>query len=191
MRRAILICFFVVAMTMLSTGCKSASQSPDHDSSIASNVTTNVNANTASLFPAYESYQLDSAVEKLINDNPIDKAYIIEEKKFNAQTTYDELEFVGKYANLWDVEMNATLAKLRSKLSEKNLKELNKSQTDWEAFVKSDVNLACDIQVATAGQGTGIPLLNAYKMLGRYRYRTLELAEYYYMITGNFKFEYK
>ena len=190
MRKSLLICLLCLALLV---SCKSANFSPqssDYDSSIVSSSTTNDN-NIALPFLPYESYQMNSAVEKLLNDNSIDKAFLSEEKKLNAQANSDDLQFVAKYIDIWEVEMNVTLSKLRSKLTGTSLEELNKSQSDWESFVQSDVNLAGDIQISTAGQGTGIPLLNAYKMLGRYRYRTFELAEYYYMITGDFKFEYR
>jgi len=190
-KKYLLICLLCLAFLVACGTEDFESKSSDKNSSIASSVTPNVNTNTASPFLPYEPYQPDSiSVEKLLNDNPIDKAFISEEKKLNAQTTYDELQFVGKYIGIWEVEMNATLSKLRSKLTGTSLEELNKSQSAWVPYTENDVHLACDIQISTAEQGSGIPLLNAHKMLGRYRYRTLELAEYCYMITGDFKFEY-
>ena len=107
MKKYILICLLCLAFLVACGTEDFESQSSDKNSSIASSVTPNVNTNTASPFLPYESYQLDLDAEKLLNDNPIDKAYLIEEKKQNAQTTYDELEFVGKYIDLWEVEMKA------------------------------------------------------------------------------------
>lgn len=191
MRKSLLICLLCLVLLVACEPASLASQSPNQNSSITSSVTPNVSTNAASPFPPYEPYQPDIInVEKLLNDNPIDKAFLAEEEMLNEQTNFNDLPFVVKYVDIWKTEMDATLNKLRSKLTEKNLEQLNTSQSDWAAFIKSDVNLASDIQLFTAGEGSGIPLLDAYKILGQYRYRTLELAEYDNMITGDFKFEF-
>ena len=52
-------------------------------------------------------------------------------------------------------------------------------------------NIAVDIYIQKMGRGPIVHQLYADKSLHILRKRTLELAEYYYILTGNFEFEFQ
>lgn len=150
--------------------------------------TTNVVSEYISPFSTYKSYSQNTNIDLMLNSNPIDKKYIMDEKILLKQSSYDELEFVRTYINIWDNEMNTIMKNLQTKLDGETLNTLNDSQIEWVKFMKSDCNLATQIQLDTAGTGSIIPILDTYKYLDAVRHHTLVLAEYYYMKTGEFQF---
>ena len=139
-------------------------------------------------FAPYKSYLLGSNSEDVLNDNPIDKSFLAEESK--QITTVDNVEFLDKYYKIWDTELSFTLKNLRVTLKGKALKALNDSQSAWQKFRVSDVNLGYEVNFAINGVGSIIPILDGYKGIALIRERTLELKEYYYMATGDLTFKY-
>jgi uncharacterized protein YecT (DUF1311 family) len=148
----------------------------------------NTSAESNQPFAPYISYQLDLSVEDVLNDNPIDKSFLAE--KSNHITTVAQIEYLERYYKIWDTELNFTLEKLRAVLEGSSLKALDDSQSDWIKFHVSDTELGVEVYLATAGQGSIIPILNGYQAIALIRQRTLELKEYCYMVTGDFSFEY-
>jgi len=62
-------------------------------------------------FAPYKSYIIEQSVEDALNDNPIDKSFLAEASK--QITTVDNAEFIRKYIQIWNAELNYTLKNLR------------------------------------------------------------------------------
>jgi hypothetical protein len=124
----------------------------------------------------------------IVNANPIDRDYLIDEN--NPKYTADQNSLPNKYYTVWEKELDSTVAKLKLLLKGKDLDDFEKSQNAWESYNESEFASAEDVLNASVGVGSGEPALVASQGIERVRYRTLQLAEYCYMITGNFSFSY-
>lgn len=70
------------------------------------------------------------------------------------------------------------------------MNEFRNSQEAWVAFYETNPNIAVDIYSDRMGTGTIIHEIYGNKALFMKRYRVLELAEYCYLLTGNFEFNF-
>lgn len=80
--------------------------------------------------------------------------------------------------------------KIEKNISDDELNEFRNSQESWVAFYETNPNIAVDIYSDRMGTGTIIHEIYGNKALFMKRYRVLELAEYCYLLTGNFEFNF-
>lgn len=130
----------------------------------------------------------ESSVGGILNDNPIDKLYFEECK--NVVTTLDATNLYDKYSEIWQNELDAVVDKIETNLSDEKLEEFQTSQEAWELFYSTDPDIAVDMYMSRMGYGTIIHYIYGDKALSMKRYRTLELAEYCYLLTGEFEFQF-
>lgn len=148
--------------------------------------------NESVIIPAkfyYFSYSETPCVEELLNNNIIDKLYI--EECNGAMTTLEFMDINNKYLDIWKNELDNVVDKIKTFLSDEMLSEFNESQAAWQIYFETDPNIAVDIYTQKMGSGSIVHQLYADKSLHMVRKRTLELAEYYYILTGNFEFEFQ
>ena len=144
-------------------------------------------------FQEYYLYNLSEPspyLEELLRNNPIDKDFLMDEKKAMT-STISEVDFIRKYGDIWDVECKTAYEKLEKHLKGDALRDLQMSQDAWLEWHMAEANLASEIFLASAGQGTVRSILIAYQAVGRVRYRTWQLVEYCIMMGENFRFEYE
>lgn len=137
----------------------------------------------------YFSYSETPGIEELLNDNIIDKLYI--EECNDAMTTVEFININNRYLDIWKNELDNVVDKIKAFLSDEMLSEFDKSQAAWQIYFETDPNIAVDIYTQKMGSGSIVHQLYADKSLHMVRKRTLELAEYYYILTGNFEFEFQ
>lgn len=130
----------------------------------------------------------ESSVGEILNNNPIDKLYFEECK--NVVTTLDATNLYDKYSEIWQNELDTVVEKIEKNLSDEKLEEFQTSQDAWEIFYSTDPNIAVDMYMSRMGYGTIIHYIYGDKALSMKRYRTLELAEYCYLLTGEFEFQF-
>ena len=188
MKNVLLLLF--IGSTIILTSCKNTVSSTtsneisnENRSVIGSSDTNNVTFP----FSEYKSYMRDKNIEKILTDNPIDKAFM----KDYSLSELDDLTIIDKYSNIWDSELVFVINELQKQLKGEQLTELNDLQNNWNEFVENDIKLAADIHLKTAGKGSEISVLNGYKSIELTRKHTLELIEYLYMFTGEYQFNYK
>lgn len=149
------------------------------------------------LFSDYEcfwAFDVNPQFVQLIKNNPIDKAFekeSIEMKEKHLTSDLDEQQFSIKYIAIWETELENTVKKLQGALNGEALKAFNESQSAWLINNVQDSKLKYEIVRDTVGEGGIYPALINYETIGCIRYRTLQLAQYCYMLTGSFYFEYK
>ncbi len=122
--------------------------------------------------------------------NPIDAAMKNEENSSDIYTTKDINEFYSKYYNIWCDELNIVYEKLSNQLTGEAKEKLVKSQNAWEDENQYDSELWLYIFDSSKGHGTGDSSMITKQSMDRVRTRTFLLAEYYYWLTGDFKFSY-
>ena len=130
----------------------------------------------------------DENFAKIIKENPIDKAMLFEEEKFLSSKTSDMLDFARKYLATWEDEMNSVYEKLKNVLGRDARKALIDSQKAWKKYRNEELLLLNEMYISTSGIGSIIPVVTSYKAVNFNRERTIELAHYYYVLTGNFSF---
>lgn len=137
----------------------------------------------------YFSYSETPGVEELLNNNIIDKLYI--EECNDAMTTMEFMDINNKYLDIWKNELDNVVDKIKVSLSGELILDFNESQAAWQILFETDPNIAVDIYTQKMGSGSIVHQLYADKALHMVRKRTLELAEYYYILTGDFEFEFQ
>ena len=137
----------------------------------------------------YFSYSETPGVEELLNNNIIDKLYI--EECNDAMTTMEFMDINNKYLDIWKNELDNVVDKIKVSLSGELILDFNESQAAWQILFETDPNIAGDIYTQKMGRGSIVHQLYADKALHMVRKRTLELAEYYYILTGDFEFEFQ
>lgn len=137
----------------------------------------------------YFSYSETPGVEELLNNNIIDKLYI--EECNDAMTTMEFMDINNKYLEIWKNELDNVVDKIKVSLSGELILDFNESQAAWQILFETDPNIAVDIYTQKMGSGSIVHQLYADKALHMVRKRTLELAEYYYILTGDFEFEFQ
>ncbi len=151
------------------------------------------NSNSESvIIPAkfyYFSYSETPYVEEILNNNIIDKLYI--EECNDAITTVEFMNINNRYLDIWKNELDNVVDKIKSFLSDEMLSKFDESQASWQIYFETNPNIAVDIYTQKMGRGSIVHQLYADKSLHMLRQRTLELAEYYYILTGNFEFEFQ
>ena len=178
-----ILTFIIVASFLMLASCNT--------------ITSNKNNYENELSPWLQKYVvevIDRDIQSKLNDNPLDEAYYIDADK--TQGTYDEIQNMESYINLWEEEMNQTLNNLNKALEkqlqftekdEDNIRHnntslaiqtLKESQKNWEFFYDNDVFLTYELNRSFAGRATIIPTLTARKKLNMVRMRTLFLKEY-------------
>jgi len=185
-----LLCLTLLSSCSVPNSQANETQAESKTAALTSETSADNNTSAESDLPfaPYKSYTFEENVEDVLNDNPIDKSFLAEASK--QFTSVDNAEFIRKYIQIWNAELNYTLKNLRSILKGSALKTLNNSQSAWQKFFDSNYNLGGEISLATVGQGSGIPILNGYKGIALIRERTLELKEYYAMATDDFPFKF-
>lgn len=167
---------------------ESQSESKTAAPTTETSVVTTASAESNRSFAPYKPH-FSEIDENILNDNPIDKSFLAEESKHI--TTVDQVDFLEKYRNIWDEELEFTLKNLRAELTGSALKTLNDSQAAWQKYSDSESNLIVEVYLATYGEGSIIPILSGYKSIALIRERTLELKDYCYMATGDVMFKFK
>ena len=137
----------------------------------------------------YYSYSESPYIEEILNNNIIDKLYIEECKA--AMTTVEFMHIDNRYLDIWKNELDNVVDKIKAVLSDEMLSRFDESQAAWQIYFETDPNIAVDIYIQKMGRGSIVHQLYADKSLHILRKRTLELAEYYYILTGNFEFEFQ
>ena len=105
-------------------------------------------------------------------------------------TTEDINEWVAKYYDIWENEMNVVFGNLLAQLSGEARLILYNSQASWESMNQYNSHLWYEIFALSKGSGTGDASMVHMQSLGRLRERTFLLAEYYYWLTEDFSFLY-
>ena len=134
----------------------------------------------------YISYSESSEISEILNSNPIDELYFKEWK--DAITTADITNLYQKYLSIWQSELDAVVEKIEKNLSDEELDDFQASQEAWELFYKTNPNIAVDMYTSKMGVGSIVHEIYGNKSVKMIRYRTLELAEYCYLLTGKFEF---
>ena len=96
-----------------------------------------------------------------------------------------------KYLSIWQSELDAVVEKIEKNLSDEELDDFQASQEAWELFYKTNPNIAVDMYTSKMGVGSIVHEIYGNKAVKMIRYRTLELAEYCYLLTGEFEFIFK
>lgn len=185
---ALLCVILLTSCSMLKLPANESQESKTAAPTSESSVVRTASAENNRPFAPYKPY-FSEIDEDALNDNPIDKSFLAEESKHI--TTVDQVDFLGKYLNIWDEELEFTLKNLRAELTGSALKTLNDSQAAWQKYSGSESNLIVEVYLATYGQGSIIPILSGYKSIALIRERTLELKDYYYMATGDVPFKFQ
>ena len=128
-------------------------------------------------------------IEKMYS-NPIDVAMKNEEKLSDIYSTKDINEFYTKYYNIWYNELNTVYENLLSQLTGDAKEKLTKSQNAWKEENQYNSDLWWHIFDSSKGHGSGDSSMIIIQSMDRLRARTFLLAEYYYWLTGDFKFSY-
>jgi len=122
----------------------------------------------------------------IIANNPIDENFLKDEE--NAITTYEQTELNNKYRRIWENELNEVVKKLKERLDDNTLNNFIKMQDDWENSYNLEYYFVKEIREKTVGYGSIQPVLLGMQIVDRVRYRTLQVAEYYYLLNRDFKF---
>ena len=138
-----------------------------------------------STFAQYKSYLNAGGTIDSFNNNPIDKSFLENEMPFS---TVEIVDYYSKYINLWEIELDNTLAYLKNNLAYESYTELEIAQDLWRKYMIKDLKTAENMHIDTMGIGSEIPILSSHKVLLLIRQRTLELAEYCIMVSGNYDF---
>lgn len=157
------------------------------DKATKNNKDTNKNAIIPSNF-IYTPFSGSTKIDEILNNNVIDKRYIEEWK--DVVTTVDTVNIYQKYLDIWQNELDIVVKKIEKNISDDELNEFRNSQEAWVAFYETNPNIAVDIYSDRMGTGTIIHEIYGNKALFMKRYRVLELAEYCYLLTGNFEFNF-
>ncbi|MFU1794632.1 lysozyme inhibitor LprI family protein [Paenibacillus azoreducens] len=145
---------------------------------------------------SYGSYDLSNEFTKLIQSNPIDRAYNKEADEVYDSPNYSThkgIQLEGKYADLWDKELNAIYKKLLAKLNPKEKKLLIESQKGWLQYHLKESDFVQETFQGNSLNNIGSQgLINMQSAIKhRLRDRTIQLFEYDYMLGGNAKFIYR
>ncbi|MBE9914196.1 DUF1311 domain-containing protein [Paenibacillus donghaensis] len=145
---------------------------------------------------SYGSYDLSNEFTKLIQSNPIDRAYNKEADELYDSPNYSTskgIQLEGKYADLWDKELNAIYKKLLAKLNPKEKKLLIESQKGWLQYHLKESDFVQETFQGNSLNNIGSQgLINMQSAIKhRLRDRTIQLFEYDYMLGGNAKFIYR
>jgi len=185
--------FILMVIVVFTSGCAKQNlqtNTDDISTEDLNDIPTERNANNYwdDMDENFSSY--DEDFDKIIKDNPIDKAMFLEEENY-ASTTVDMHHFAEKYGDIWEKEMNKVYEELKKSLEGDARKALIESQESWEKYYKKELSLLYEMYMNTSGEGSIIPLAISYKAVSFERDRTIKLARYYYVLTGNFQFEFK
>lgn len=137
----------------------------------------------------YVSYSESPKIAGILNNNPIDKQYL--EAWKDVVTTVDMVNMYQKNLDIWQNELEIVVDKIEKNIPKDKLKEFQKSQEAWELFYETNPNIAVDMYYFKMGTGSISHQIYGEKALWMKRYRTLELAEYCYLLTGEFEFEFE
>lgn len=145
---------------------------------------------------SHGSYDLSNEFTKLIQSNPIDRAYDKEADEVYDSPNYSTskgIQLEGKYADLWDKELNAIYKKLLAKLNPKEKKLLIESQKGWLQYHLKESDFVQETFQGNSLNNIGSQgLINMQSAIKhRLRDRTIQLFEYDYMLGGNAKFIYR
>lgn len=136
----------------------------------------------------YTPFSESPKIGEILNNNLIDKLCFEESK--SVVTTGDIVNLYQKYLDIWQNELNIVVEKIETNISDEKLEEFQISQDAWETLYKTNPNIAVYMYCFKMGQGTIIHSIYGEKALYMIRYRTLELAEFCYLLTGEFSFEF-
>lgn len=186
-------CFCLILSISFLTSCNYGDGLHQYGTTRETEKTENiVSDDESAIFPAkfyYYSYSETPGIEELLNDNIIDKLYI--EECNDAMTTVEFMNIDNRYLDIWKNELDNVVDKIRVLLSDEMLSEFDKSQAAWQIYFETNPNIAVNFYTQKMGSGSIVHQLYADKSLHMVRNRTLELAEYYYILTGNFEFEFQ
>jgi|GEM_PF-5915155 len=133
----------------------------------------------------------ETEILTIINNNPIDKQYIIENEEIELKSTVEILDFYGKYYDIWEDELEYAKQIITENLTGEALDNFVESQDAWEKYNKYEVNLSMNILILANGSSTGHSILTTMQSVDRIRTRTFTLVEYSCMLTGEYNFSYK
>lgn len=136
----------------------------------------------------YIPFSNSSEIGEIINNNPIDKLYFEEMKE--VVTTKDMVDIYQKYLDVWQNELDIAVEIIEKNIPKENLEKFQISQEAWESFYETNPNIAVDMYSVNMGMGSIFHIIYGEKALHMERYRTLELAEYCYLLTGSFEFKF-
>lgn len=182
------------ASSVINQGTEtSTALSPKATEESEGNNNTEATENTSEI--EYGSYDVSGDFSDLIKSNPIDRDYNKEFKAFDESENFNTTEWIqleGKYADIWDKELNNTYKKLLKKLSDPQKKLLIESQKGWLQNHVKETDFVYKTFIADEGNNIGsqgmVNLQVAYK--NRLRDRTIQLMEYYEMLGGKVEFLY-
>lgn len=148
---------------------------------------TNVNDTIPPNF-RFITYSESSEISEVLNNNPIDTLYFKELK--DVVTNVDIVNIYQRYLDIWRNELDMIVERIEKSIPEEKLEEFQISQEAWESFYEINPNIAVDIYSYKMGTGSVVHEIYGDKALYLIRYRTLELAEYCYLLTGDFEFDF-
>lgn len=144
----------------------------------------------------FGSYDLSGEFSELIRSNPIDRDYEQEFEEFDNSgefSTTGWMQLEGKYADIWDKEMNEIYKQLLNKLDAQQKELLIESQRGWLQNHLKETEFVESTFLSDTGHHIGsqglVNLQIAFK--NRIKERTIQLFEYDYMLEGNAEFLYK
>lgn len=181
---------------MQSYQTQSISSTPSGTPSVSSknqdSTVKNEDTTVTSIF--YGSYQMTDKFSELVRLNPIDKEYNKEFNEFQNSKDFSTsgwLELENKYTELWDKELNEIYIKLQALLNDKQKNILIESQKAWLKFHLKESDFVYETFIQGDPQnnlGTQGLVNLQISIKDRERERTLELMEYYYLISGKAEF---
>ena len=118
------IAMFVVLLSVLFTSCN--------------NISNETIKNSAFVFPlnTYEIYELNGnssgEFDIMVSNNPIDEQMNKDLQDKNLDGTYEAQAFYDYYCEKWKNELNYSLNNLNTYMSNEQVSEIEKAQSEWE-----------------------------------------------------------
>lgn len=138
----------------------------------------------------YQSILLEGSkkFQDLLEDNPIDEAMHQEEK--DLISTLDILNLQNKYYDIWVNELTVLDKKIKEQINSEDEEVFEKSQNAWKEFNLNEPDIANRVLITSMGSGSGDPILIMDQSINRIKQRVFQLAEYYYLLVGDFSFQF-
>lgn len=144
------------------------------------------NQNACSEHENYDVYQVTdqgSDFNKSISENPIDRDYR-EKISSNANTTADYSNLETYFVHAWQDEMEYSVKRYMSVLSEQDAKEFEQLQSDWENNLEKQ--FAFERNVLFEDNNIALGSASSYLFLSNirqaYRSRTIHIKYLHYLI---------
>lgn len=171
------IAMFVVLLSVLFTSCN--------------NISNETIKNSAFVFPlnTYEIYELNGnssgEFDIMVNNNPIDEQMNKDLQDKNLDGTYEAQAFYDYYCEKWKNELNYSLNNLNTYMSNEQVSEIEKAQSEWEQSLKAnyDIDLAI-LQENNVNLGTQVVSSRLIAITNEYRERTFHI-KYMTMLVEN------